>query len=233
MSIWRTLAEAGADLAGQVIGAVGGGGPDRCDVAFTIALIALAAKIAKADGAVTDAEIAAFQEIFEIPPGEADNVRRVYRLAMQDVAGFRHYARQIGRLYRDRPGVLEDVLDALFHIAKADRVIHPREIDFLADVADAFGFTAAEFRRLKASHLEAAGGADDPYAVLGVTPEISDEDLKRAYRKIVRENHPDALQGRGVPPEFRRLSEAKLAAINAAYERITAERARRAPANVN
>ena len=233
MSIWNRIAEAGSDLAGHIVDAVRGGvsAEARREVTFTIALIALSAKIAKADGDVTENEVGAFKEIFEIPPGEAENVRRIYRLAMQDVAGYRHYARQIGRMFRDNPGVLEDVLDALFHIARADAVVHPKEIAFLEEVADAFGFTPAEFRRLKASHL--GFDSEDPYAVLGVTPDITDEDLKRAYRKIVRENHPDALQGRGVPPEFRKLSEAKLAAINAAYEKILKERAVSAPVAAN
>ncbi|MEL7030564.1 MAG: TerB family tellurite resistance protein, partial [Pseudomonadota bacterium] len=135
MSIWRKLSDAGADFVGQLFGAVEDFGAARREVTFTIALIALAAKIAKADGAVTDDEVVAFQDIFELPPDEAENVRRVYRMAMQDVAGFRHYARQIGRMFRNNPAVLEDVLDALFHIALADNEVHPNEADFLEKVA--------------------------------------------------------------------------------------------------
>ncbi|MEM1103127.1 MAG: DnaJ family molecular chaperone [Pseudomonadota bacterium] len=236
MSIWRNLADTSADLFAGLFGAGRGlfeggpGGPGgqsrapakpgaRAGVAFTIALIALSAKIAKADGNVTDDEIRAFESIFEVPAGEAENVRRVYRIAMQDVAGYRHYARRIARLFRGQPSVLEDVLDALFFIALADQVVHPQEIDFLRDVAEDFGFSELQFERIRASNT--GGDANDPFAILGVPPDISDEDLKRAYRRLVRENHPDALQGRGVPPEFRRIAEAKLAAINDAYRRVS------------
>lgn len=239
MSVWSALAGAGAGFvfAGPLGAALGGLAghlalrrrerPGDCgpydEVAFTIALIALSAKMAKADGVVTSDEIKAFEDIFDVPEGEADKVRMVYNLAKDDVAGYEHYARQIRRMFACKPGVLEDVLDGLFHIALADGVAHPSELQFLENTADIFGFSATEFRRIKASHTGLAH--DDPYAILGVTPEISDDDLKRAYHRMAKENHPDALVGRGVPAEFVKVSENKLVAINAAYEQIRVERA--------
>ena len=187
-----------------------------------IALIALSAKMAKADGEVSDSEIRAFEEIFKVPPGEARNVARVYQVAQQDVAGFEAYARQVARIYQDRPAMLEDVLDALFHIAKADGHVHPQELEYLRTVADIFGFSEIEFARIRASHLGQEKG--DPYLVLGITPDISDEDLKKAYRRLVRENHPDTLIARGVPRELVTIANEKLAAINVAYGRIAKAR---------
>jgi len=92
-------------------------------------------------------------------------------------------------------------------------------------VADIFGFTPSEFRRIRASHF--GPDAADPYAILGVAHNASDEEIKRTYRFLVRENHPDSLIARGVPEEFIRLANDKLAAINAAYDRIEEERGRR------
>lgn len=188
------------------------------DVVFTIALIALSAKMARADGQVTDAEIRAFEEVLKVPESERANVKRLYRIAQQDVAGFESYAAQVARIYRDKPAVLEDVLDALFHIAMADKVIHPAEVEYLRTVADIFGFSEVEFARIRASHLGTP--RLDPYLVLGITPDISNDDLKKAYRRLVRENHPDTLIARGVPEELVQIANDKLAAINVAYQKI-------------
>lgn len=198
------------------------GARGRNQVAFTIGFIALSAKMAKADGVVTDDEVEAFQEVFDVKPAEYRNVERVFNFARQDVAGYDAYARQIANLFRSNPGILEDVLDGLFHIAKADGVIHENELLYLQNVAEIFGFSDGEFARIKASHL----GRDeaDPYVILGVDRSISDDDLRRAYRRLVRENHPDRLMARGVPEEFVDLANQKLAAINHAYDVIEKER---------
>ena len=232
MSIWGKIAGAGMGLAvggplGALLGAVAGHvvidrALEDSEVVFTVALIALSAKMAKADGEVTDSEIRAFEEIFKVPPGEAKNVARVYKVAQQDVAGFEAYARQVARIYRDKPAILEDVMDALFHIAKADGHVHPQELEYLRTVADIFGFSEIEFARIRVSHLGQEKG--DPYLVLGITPDISDDDLKKAYRRLVRENHPDMLIARGVPAELVTIANEKLAAINVAYDRIAKTR---------
>ena len=200
----------------------GGENADAPGVIFTIAIIALGAKMAKADGVVTRDEEEAFKRIFRVPPSEEANVRRIFNLARQDTAGFEAYALQIARLFRENPAILEDVLDGLFEIAKADGVLHPGELAFLEQVAEIFGFTPSEFRRIRASHF----GPDeaDPYAILGVAHDAGNDEIKRTYRFLVRENHPDSLIARGVPEEFIRLANDKLAAINAAYDRIEQER---------
>lgn len=187
-------------------------------MAFTIAIIALSAKLAKADGRVTRDEVAAFKEIFEVPPDEAKNVAFVFNRARRDTAGYEAYAVQIGRLFRRRPAVLEELLDALFHIARADGVVGEAELIFLATVADRFGFDDAAFERIRAAQMDPEAG--DPYAILGVSPGIDDAGLKRAHRTLVRSHHPDQLVARGMPPEFIALADRKLAAINAAYDRI-------------
>ena len=194
----------------------------RSQITFTIGVIALSAKMAKADGVVTRDEVDAFKQIFHIPRGEFQNVRRIFNLARQDVAGYDGYAGQIASAFKDNPGVLEDLMDGLFHIAKADGVIHPKEIEYLESVGGIFGFSQGEFDRIRASHL--GPEKSDPYLVLGIDRSISDADLKKAYRRMVRENHPDALVGRGVPEEFVDLANDKLAAINEAYDRIAKER---------
>jgi len=239
MSIWGKIIGSAAGFAlggplGALLGAAAGhaldttfGGPTlegeaAKQMAFTAAVIALAAKMAKADGRVTRSEVNAFKEAFRIPPEEAANVGRVFDRARASPAGYEAYAEQVARLFRDSPPVLEDLLGALFYIARADGVAHPAEMDYLERVAKVFGFSKSRFEHLKAQFLGTP--AEDPYSILGVSPGISDADLKAAYRRLIKEHHPDGLIAKGLPPEFVEIANAKLAAINAAYDTIAKER---------
>ena len=201
------------------------GDPERRRrVAFSVAIIALSAKMAKADGIVSPSEVDAFREIFDVPPRELRNVARLYDLAKQDVAGFDAYAAQVKSLFPgDDPSdeaILHDVLDALFHIAKADEVIHENELLFLEEISAVFGFDAVAFERIQARHMDA--GIGNPHAILGADPNWDFDQLKAHYRRRVAESHPDRLIARGVPQEFVVIANDRLASINAAWDRIEA-----------
>lgn len=226
MSVWKRIGQALAALAkGEPLSAVLErlSKPPERTVAFTIAVIALGAKMAKADGRVTSAEIGAFRRLFLIPEGEEANVARVYNLARGETAGFEIYARKVAHMFRGRPGVLRDLLEGLVVIAGADGDYHPGEADFLGEVARIFGVDETEFRAIRARHLP---GEHDPWAALGLAPGASADEAKRRYRALVRALHPDRMIARGMPEEARRLSEARLAAVTAAFDEIT--RAQRA-----
>ena len=221
MSIWSRMGEAIAALAaGEGLSAVFEKfrtSPDRT-VGFAIAVIALGAKMAKADGLVTKDEVVAFREVFVIPRDEEVNAARVFNLARQDVAGYDLYARRINAMYGtdDRP--LCDLQEGLFHIAMADRVYHPKEDDFLHDVARIFGFDERRFKGIRAQFVAEADR--DPYDVLGVEPGAAMEDVRVAWRQLVRETHPDQMLARGVPKEAVKLAERRMVAINRAWEQI-------------
>src|SRR5215468_4050597 len=242
MSIWGKLAGAAAGIAigGPLGGLLGGLAGhyviDREDesealgqnqVAFTVGVIALGAKMAKADGLVTRDEVIAFKEVFKVPEGEMKNLSRIFDLAKQDVLGYEAYAEQLASLLKGNRQLLADVLDGLFHIAKADGVFHPNEEQFLAEVAKRFGFTTTEFSYIKARHVSSA--KRNPYEVLGITPEIGNEALKVHYRKLVATNHPDKMIARGVSSEFVTTATEKIATINAAYDAVAKERRIKAP----
>ena len=224
MSIWGKLASATAELRGSPIGAVLGSADAKKpgEIAFTVGVIALGAKMAKADGVVTRDEVNALKEVFKIPAGEMKNVANIFNLAKKDVTGYEAYAEQLAAILKGNRKLLEDVLEGLFHIAKADQVLRPREVEFLAQVAKRFGMTDTEFAYVKARHVIAA--KRNPYDVLGVKPSISNEELKSHYRRLVAESHPDKLIARGVPKEFVVIATEKVAAINEAYDQIANDR---------
>jgi DnaJ like chaperone protein len=228
MSIWMQLSslarkafepddEPGTDVAGVTCA------PDPGDIDFTAAIIGLSAKLAKADGLVTTDEVAAFSRVFTVEPEDQAAMRRVFNIARQTVLGYEAYARRIAKRYRNRPCLLEGVLDGLFRIAASDGTITAEELDYLHSVSGHFGFTEDQFRRIKASHLGPDG--DDPYIVLGVRHDATFEEVRAAYRRLMLENHPDTVTGaKSAPREFEPVAHEKSAAITTAYARIRAER---------
>jgi DnaJ like chaperone protein len=222
MSFWRNIASLAARGVDAAECAECPAGLPGEDPAFTTAVVALGAKLAKADGRATHGEFAAFATVFQPDEGSERNVHRLYDLARQTTRGFESYARRLAKRYRACPQILEDVLDGLFHIAASDGVVTQDELEYLAEVATLFGFSPLTFRRLKATHMGA--GANDPYVVLGVPADASDEEVRAAWRTQVSASHPDRARARGLPSEFIEVAEAKAAAINAAYDEVVRER---------
>lgn len=225
MSIWKRIGEAlsalaaGEDLS-DVIGKLRT--PPERSIGFTIAIIALGAKMAKADGQVTRDEVAAFRQIFHIPESEEQNAARVFNLARNDVAGYDGYARQITALFGAGNQTLIDILDGLFQIAVADGHYHTGEDAFLREVAEIFGVHEACFNSLRARHAPEHG---DPYMILGVDYDDNRATIRARWRQLVRETHPDQMIARGVPEEAVKLATRKLSEINNAYEMIMAKMA--------
>ena len=221
MSIWTRISDALAALAkGEGLSAVFEKlrTPPERSVGFTIAVIALSAKMAKADGLVTRDEVTAFREVFQIAEADEAGAARLFNLARQDVAGFEEYAARIARMFGEGDTALCDLMEGLFHIAMADGEYHPAEDAFLERVGEIFGLSPARFAALRARFVADAGS--DPYAVLGVTPEMPMDEIRAAWRKLVRESHPDQMRARGVPEEAIGLAEARMKDINRAWEEI-------------
>ncbi|MEO9572720.1 MAG: molecular chaperone DjiA [Tateyamaria sp.] len=221
MSLWTRISDALAALtAGEGLTAVFDRlrSPPERSVAFAIAVIALGAKMAKADGQVTRDEVTAFRDVFHIAAQDEAGAARVFNLARQDVAGFEEYATRIHSMFSDQPETLTDLIEGLFHIAMADGFYHPNEDAFLEQVAHIFAIPDVEFRALRARFVPDA--VPDPYTVLGITPDMDIEAMRKVWRKLVRENHPDAMMARGVPEEAVRLAEKRMIDINRAWEDI-------------
>ncbi len=230
LSLWGRIAEAIAALArGEGLTAVFDHlrAPPEHSVAFTIAVIALGAKMAKADGQVTRDEVAAFRRIFQIPPGEEGNAARVFDMARTDVAGFEAYAAKIAAMFGPGTPVLKDLLEGLFTIAMADGEYHAGEDAFLQEVARIFGLESCCFRSIRAAFVPDA--APDPWVVLELEPGADAAQVRARWRAAVREAHPDRALARGLPPEAVKLAEDRVIALNRARAEIEAAQAGSAP----
>jgi DnaJ like chaperone protein len=230
MSIWGSIIGGTAGLAmggpiGALLGAAAGftlgkvaqiaTAPPPREIAFTIATVALAAKMAKSDGAVCAREKAAFAALFRFDPSERANVERVFDLATRTTAGFEAYANQLAELFEPGAPALEELLDCLFHIARADGQLGDPEVAFLAAVAKIFGISETVFQSLLEAQRDPATA--DPYRVLGIAPDADEAQARAIWRQLVRDHHPDRLTGAGMPQEFVALANARLAAINVAW----------------
>ena len=221
MSIWKRISDALAALAqGEGLSTVFEKlrTPPERTIGFTIAVIALGAKMAKADGLVTRDEVTAFRQVFHIPTSETQNAARVFDLARKDVAGYDIYAARIRNMFGAGHQALVDLLEGLFYIAVADGRYHPNENVFLEDVARIFGVQSRDFVNMRARFVPDEN--PDPYCVLGVEPNSDRETVRDAWRALVREYHPDRMIARGVPEEAMKLAEKRMIQANWAYEEI-------------
>jgi DnaJ like chaperone protein len=190
--------------------------------AFTVGVIALGAKMASVDGPVSGDEVRAFRQVFQVDEAELKNLMRVFDLARQQPDSYEDYARQLAGLFEPGSEVLEELMHCLFHIATVDGELSPREHAYLRGVAEIFGFDETAFARLAAHHMEFM--ACEPCLLLGVPADASPEDIKAAYRHLVRQHHPDRLIGLGMPEEAIRVATEKMVTITQAYERLKLER---------
>lgn len=221
MSIWTRISKTISSLtSGESLSSVfeNRRTPPERSVAFTIAVIALSAKMAKADGLVTRDEVMAFREVFTLPAQEEDNAALVYNMARQDVAGYRDYAQRIRRMFGDGHEALFNLMEGLFHIATADDQYSDEEDSFLSDVAQIFGISDSEFRCLRARWVPSA--EHDPWVILGIEPDAHLEEARQAWKRIVRDCHPDRMMANDVPEEARQIAEDRLVAVNQAWEEI-------------
>ncbi|MEL7344809.1 MAG: molecular chaperone DjiA [Pseudomonadota bacterium] len=224
MSIWSRIADAIAALrAGENLSEVFDRlrAPPERSVAFTIAVIALGAKMAKADGQVTRDEVTAFREVFHIPKADEAKAAQVFNMARTDVAGFEDYARRIARMFGGADGPLTDLIEGLFHIAVADGSYHPKEDDFLHRVSQIFGLPDRTFKAIRARFVPDV--EPDCYDVLGISHDATLDEARAAWRQLVRDSHPDVMIARGVPEEAVRMAEKRLIAINRAWENVQAD----------
>ena len=239
MSIWGKIIGGATGFAfggpiGALLGSVAGHAIDKIktkkklpeetalkQIGFTIGVIVLSAKMAKADGKVTEDEIRAFKEKINIPDNEIKNVAKLWDQAKKTTDGFQIYARQIANLLEKNSSVLEELLKLLIIIALADGKITIPEIKYLKEVGNIFGFSEEDFERIYSSK---SGVSSDPYQILGVSRDATIDEIKKKWKQLAINHHPDRLISQGIPEDLIHKSTSRLKEINNAWDTIQNQR---------
>ena len=113
------------------------------------------------------------------------------------------------------------MLDILFRVAQSDGILAPSEEALILSATQIFNFSTAQYNQIKSRYID---DLDKYYAVLQCEPESTNEEVKRQYRKMVQEYHPDKIAAKGLPDEFTKFANDKFREIQEAYETIKKER---------
>jgi DnaJ like chaperone protein len=190
--------------------------------AFMVALISLAAKVAKADGQVSPEEIAAFDDFLRqdlgMNPAERRLAARIFNQARDSTLPASAFAQQLRGIMRDQPDRLRDLISILLKIAWADGRLDPAEEKLIRGVAADLGLTGRDYE--EAAALFSRGNLNSAYALLGLSSDANPEEIRRSYRRLAREYHPDTMAAKGLPEDFLKFANEKLQAINEAYGQI-------------
>lgn len=200
---------------------------EGAQMTFFVAAFSMLAKLVQADGRVTRDELATIerfmQEDLRLSPYSQQVAIEIFNAAQTAPHTFDDFAVQFYEAFRQRPEILEFMVDVLMRVALADRDLSAAEEDLVRRAARIFGVPEPGYQNLKSRYLKTD---DRVYRILGVTPDAADEDIKRRYRTLVKEFHPDRIASKGLPDEFTAFAENKFREIQEAYDAIRKERSR-------
>lgn len=248
MSIWGKLIGGATGLAlggpvGAILGLAAGHGVDRAsrnkqnnkifnvtekEQVFASGVVALAAKLSKADGVITKEEIITFKKIFDFPKEDEKAISKLFNAAKDSSEDYKDIANQIYTFFQKDKSLLFELLNSLFAIAYADNDFHKNEKDMLQKIAKIFKFSEEDFDHINSLFIKRKPNISDSlsiyFKVLGVNKETSMEDITKKYKILIKDYHPDRLQGLGLPKDFIQLANKKLSTINEAYNAIKNEK---------
>ena len=194
-------------------------------VAFFTALFACLAKIAKADGRVSEEEVSKIESFisnkFNFSDQERSFAINIFQKAKSDRISFDAYAKQLHQLLSSSPNSLLVFYELLFELAMADGVMHENEEKLLKKIPSIFGFDKNVYKDLYNKYV---GKISNAYEILGVTKDMSLDEIKKVYRVKRKEFHPDALISKGLPEELIEKAKEKFIEIQAAFEIIEKEK---------
>ena len=191
---------------------------------FATSVIALAAKLSKIDGHVAKEEILAFKRVFEFSREDEKSISEIFNASKNNAEDYKKIAEQFFLAFKDDKSILTELLNALFTVAYADGHLHEKEKVMLYQISQIFNFNSLEFESIKNMH-ESNDSLDNKslskyYKIIGVSENLSMEEINKKYKELIKEYHPDRLQGLGLPEDFIDLANKKLMKINEAYNVI-------------
>jgi DnaJ like chaperone protein len=208
---------------------------------FFHAVFSVYGHIAKASGQVTPQEIQAVSMLMD-KMGLSGEKRREAQAAFSEGKDGDFPLEQVLKEFKrssfGQRDILQLFLEVQLQAAFADGELHPKERDILYTVARILGFSVPDIERLLAQleaqmhyHRQQQGqprsgpSIDDAYDILGVSENDDDKAVKKAWRKLMSQHHPDKLAAKGLPTEMLKIANQKAQDIQAAYERVKQHRA--------
>lgn len=195
---------------------------------FIDTTFAVMGAVCKADGQVTGHEIQVAEALFDrlrLSPEARQSAKDAFNRGKLPGFDLDAEVEDFRRACRGQPAVVAMFLQVQMAAVAADGEVNEAEHRIMVRIARGLGLSEAQVRQMEAAMRVRGGPAsasklDDAYAVFGVSPDISDAELKKLYRKLMSENHPDKLASRGLPENMRQMAEEKTRSITAAYDVI-------------
>ncbi len=198
---------------------------EQAQLTFFVGVFSMLAKLVKVDGKVSRAEVDSIDRfmVYELHLDGASrqHATRIFQAALNSPEPFERFATQFYQQFYTHPQLLELMIDIMLRVAVADGSMSSAEERLIVEAARIFHFSTAKYEMIKARYIK---DVEKYYAVLDCRSSDSDDQIKKQYRKLVREYHPDTIISKGLPEEFTKLAEAKFREIQQAYEKIKDQR---------
>ncbi|MCP5052595.1 MAG: DnaJ domain-containing protein [bacterium] len=192
---------------------------------FFTATFSLLAKISKADGVVSKDELILIDDFMRkslnFNEETVQVAREIFNQAKLSEYSYEAYANQFYSYFRDERNMVSSFFQVLFAVAMADKVLHPEEEKMLRGIKVIFELSDEEYNRIQSQYIEDHAKY---YAVLGVNEDAGDEEIKKKYRSLVKQFHPDTIESKGLPKEFMEFANQKFNEIHEAYNKVKSAR---------
>ncbi|MBU1340285.1 MAG: TerB family tellurite resistance protein [Proteobacteria bacterium] len=198
---------------------------EQAQLVFFTAAFSMLAKISKADGKVSDNEISAVETFMkrdlQLDLNSQQTAINIFRQAVTSPESFDAFALQFYSVFRTQPNIIDLMMDVMLRVSTADGSISNEEEALLLSATRIFNYSTADFERLKSKYVKQT---NKYYAVLKCDETASNEEIKKQYRKLVSEYHPDKIEAKGLPEEFIKFANDKFKEIQEAYDTVKKER---------
>jgi len=198
---------------------------EEAQLIFFTAAFSMLAKICKADGQISEREIQAVEAFMardlQLDREGQETAKRIFRQAVDSPEEFSAFAHQFYLVFRAQPHIIELMVDVLLRVSTADGHISTEEEVMLLSATRIFKVSDTDYSRLKSKYVRVT---NKYYATLKCDETASDEEIKKQYRILVTEFHPDKIEAKGLPEEFIKFANDKFREIQEAYEHVKKER---------
>ena len=209
----------------QIPGRTTASASEEAQFTFFMGAFSMLAKLARADGRITQAEVDSIENFMlhdlNLDPQSRRVAINIFHTAADSSESFESFAHQFYTQFHNQPQLLELMVDILLRVATSDGGMKANEERFIEAAVSIFKISRDRYQALRARYTN---DLDKHYAVLKLDPQASDAEVKKSYRQLVAEFHPDKIASKGLPEEFTRFAAEKFHEIQAAYESIAAER---------